>query len=108
MKTTPTTLFRSKFSAWLAVKKKGSATRISPILDSTAGSAAGEANRNFWVPVHKLFNGSECLTGLTLKLSFTSKLFNMKIQRVHKFLGTNPLPTGFPYHRRSAFIAYVR
>jgi hypothetical protein len=87
----------AKFSAWLAVKKRGSATRVSPILDSTAGRAADEANRNFWVPVHKLFNGSECLTNLTVRLDFTSKLFNIKIQRIHEFLGTKPLPTGFPY-----------
>jgi hypothetical protein len=95
----------AKFSAWLAVKRKGSATRISPILDSTAGIASAEANRDFWVPVHKLFTGTECLTGLTLRLSFTSKLFNLKIQRVHKFLGTSPLPTGFPYVLKDEEIA---
>lgn len=92
----------AKFSAWLAVKKKGSAARVSPILDGNAGP---DANRNFWVPVHKLFSGTECLTGLTLRLSFTSKLFNLKIQRIHKFLGTNPLPTGFPYVLKDEEIA---
>lgn len=49
------------------------------------------------MPVHKLFAGSEALTGLSLGLTFTRKLFNLKIQRVHKFLGTTPLPSGFPY-----------
>ena len=87
----------AKFSAWIAVKKKGSATRVSPILDNTEGQAADEPNRDFWVPVHKLFAGPECITGLNLGLTFSSKLFNLKIQRVHKFLRTNPLPTGFPY-----------
>lgn len=84
----------AKFSAWLAVKKKGAAARVSPMLDDQEDP---DANRNFWVPVHKLFSGAECVSGLTLALRFTSKLFNLKIQRVHRFLGTNPLPTGFPY-----------
>jgi len=92
----------ARFSAWLSVKKKGSAARVSPILDGPAGP---DANRNFWIPVHKLFSGTECLTGLTLNLSFTAKLFNLKIQRIHKFLGTSPLPTGFPYVLKDAEIA---
>lgn len=87
----------AKFSAWLAVKKKGSATRVSPILDNDGGQAADEPNRDFWVPVHKLFAGSECVAGLNLGLGFASRLFNIKIQRIHKFLGTNPLPNNFPY-----------
>jgi hypothetical protein len=92
----------ARFSAWLSVKKKGSAARVSPILDGPPGP---DANRNFWIPVHKLFSGTECLTGLTLNLSFTAKLFNLKIQRIHKFLGTSPLPTGFPYVLKDAEIA---
>jgi hypothetical protein len=52
-----------------------------------------------------VFGGTECLTGLTLNLSFTAKLFNLKIQRIHKFLGTTPLPTGFPYVLKDSEIA---
>ena len=87
----------AKFSAWLAVKKKGSATRVSPILDNQQASGAGEAGRDFWVPVHKLFAGPECVAGRTLSVSFAARLFNLKIQRIHKSLGTTPLPSGFPY-----------
>lgn len=87
----------AKFSAWLAVKKKGSATRVSPILDNPQAAGASEAGRDFWVPVHKLFAGPECVAGRTLSVSFGTKLFNLKIQRIHKFLGTSPLPGGFPY-----------
>ena len=85
----------ARFSAWLAVKQKGSATRVFPLVD--ADEAANESSRDFWVPVHKLFPGSECVTGLNLSLTFSSKLFNFKIQRIHKFLGTTPLPSGFPF-----------
>ena len=49
------------------------------------------------MPVHKLFPGSECVVGLDLSLTFSSTLFNLKIQRIHKFLGTTPLPSGFPF-----------
>jgi len=87
----------AKFSAWLAVKKKGVTTRVSPILDNEEGQMRDEPNRDFWVPVHKLFAGTECVAGLTLSLTFVPKLFNIKIQRVHKFLGTKPLPNEFPY-----------
>ena len=87
----------SKFSAWLAVKKKGAATRVSPILDNPQAAGASEANRDFWVPVHKLFAGPECVAGRNLSVSYGAKLFNLKIQRIHKFLSTTPPPSGFPY-----------
>ena len=87
----------AKYAAWIAVKKKGSAARITPILDNSQGQASGEPNRDFWIPVHKIFPGPECLKNQDLSLTLASKLFNLKIQRVHQFLGTSPLPTGFPY-----------
>ena len=43
--------------------------------------------------------------GLAAKLGFSAKLFNIKIQRVHKSIGTTPLPTGFPYVILDADIA---
>ena len=92
----------AKFSAWLSVKRKGSSTRVFPLPDT---EAAKESNRDFWIPVHKLFAGPECLTGLNLDLTYTSKLFNLKIQRIHKFLGTSPLPSGFPHVITDADIA---
>jgi hypothetical protein len=87
----------ARFSLWLAVKKKGSAARVSPILENAEGNGGAEANRDFWIPVHKIFSGGECLSGLTLSVSFSRRLLNIKIQRVHEFLKTVPLPIGFPY-----------
>ena len=52
-----------------------------------------------------MFSGPECITGLNLDLTYTSKLFNLKIQRIHKFLGTMPLPAGFPHVVTDADIA---
>jgi len=95
----------ARFSAWLAVKRKGRDTRVSPILESDRAQARDEGNRDFWVPVHKLFAGPECLRGVTLTPRFGATLFNLKIQRIHRTLNTNPLPTGFPYVLRDQEIA---
>jgi len=43
--------------------------------------------RTFWVPVHKLFPGAECLEGLNLSLNFKSFHVNEKIFRAQKLLG---------------------
>ena len=87
----------AKFAAWVAVKKKGAATRVPPIQDNDDGQEANEPTRDFWVPVHKLFPGTECLANSDLRVSYEAKLFNLKIQRVHVFLGTKPLPDTYPY-----------
>jgi hypothetical protein len=55
--------------------------------------------------VHKLFPGKECLQGLNLTQRFTAKLFNLKLQRIHKELKTTPLPAGFPYVIRDTDLA---
>jgi hypothetical protein len=95
----------ARFTAWLAVRKKGRDTRVSPILESSVGGAGGEADRDFLVPVHKLFPGGDCIEGMDLDLSFSAHLFNLKIQRIHKAIGTNPLPASFPYVIRDKDIA---
>ncbi len=95
----------ARFTAWLAVRRKGRDTRVSPILESSVGGAGDEADRDLLVPVHKLFPGSDCIEGMDLGLSFGAHLFNLKIQRVHKALGTDPLPESFPYVIRDREIA---
>jgi hypothetical protein len=42
---------------------------------------------------------------MNLTVGFQASLFNLKIQRVHRFLGTTPLPEDFPYVIRDAEIA---
>lgn len=95
----------AKFSVWLAVKKKGNASRVSPILDNDFGQNSSEPSRDFWIPAHKIFAGDECLSGATLAINFTRRLLNVKIQKVHEFLGTSPKPTGFPYVLEDGLIA---
>lgn len=95
----------AKFSVWLAVKKKGNASRVSPILDNRSGQSADEPLREFWIPAHKIFAGEECLTDTTLAVTFTRRLLNLKIQKVHELLRTRPKPTGFPYVIEDTLIA---
>jgi len=52
--------------------------------------------RSFWIPVHKLFDGPECIAGLDLTLACSAKFFNMKLQRVLKSL-KQTAPAQFPF-----------
>jgi hypothetical protein len=39
--------------------------------------------RDFWVPLHKLFSGAECMRGLDLSVALDGRHVNEKIRRVH-------------------------
>ena len=52
----------SRFTAWLAAPVAGSQARVMGKLDD-------DQPRKFWVPVHKLFDGPECLAGMDLSLN---------------------------------------
>jgi hypothetical protein len=48
-----------------------------------------DAVRNFWVPLHKLFDGPECIRDRDLKVSLSANHTNEKIRRAHLFFGAN-------------------
>lgn len=90
----------ARFALWLAVKSKGAASRVSPILgtgDDDDAEAKAELKRDFWIPYHKIFGGSECLVGADVGIIYQCRLLNIKIQKIHEFLGTTPLPEGYPF-----------
>jgi hypothetical protein len=72
---------------------------------------AGDGQRNFWVPFHKLFSGSECLQGLNLAVTLSAHHVNEKLRRVHLRFGpgrtnvANPDLTAPPFVIRDAAIA---
>lgn len=79
----------------------------------SAGSVLGVPTtdpRGFLFPVHKLFDGTECLPGLNLTVRFDEFHRNEKLRRLHRLppsSGGLPLPAGFdvdraPYMRDSA------
>jgi hypothetical protein len=81
----------ARYVAYLAVKLPGSAADFRPLLPQ-----AGDDGLNFWVPVQKLFRGTECLKGLNLAVTFSAAHVNEKIFRAQKLLGLKP-PTTPPY-----------
>jgi hypothetical protein len=85
----------ARFTAWLAAPVRGSRARYMRGLDGDAG----DTSRIFWIPVHKLFDGKECLNGLDLNLEAAARFFNIKLQRVIASLpeAPTPLPSGFPF-----------
>ena len=78
-----------RYAAYIAARLPGKKSRFGPLRPQE-----GDAERNFWVPVHKLFSGSECLRGLTLELKLTARHLNEKLRRVHRVLAGQGLDTG--------------
>jgi hypothetical protein len=78
----------ARYAAFIAVKQKGDRANFCPMrfLDGTKG----DASREFWLPVHKLFRGDECLTDVKqLSVALKSHHVNEKIGRIHRFLGNS-------------------
>lgn len=81
----------ARFGAFLAVRRKGNSTTI------MRGKAA-DNSLDFWVPVHKLFDGTECIAGLDLKIGFSSFHYNDKIRRTRAVtLGLAAVPATAPF-----------
>ncbi len=67
----------SRFAAYLAVEQAGQRAAFLPMRPQ-----AGDQNLKFWVPVHKLFLGTECLAGLDLQIVWACRHVNEKLRRV--------------------------
>ncbi|MEM7473969.1 MAG: hypothetical protein AAF483_03195 [Planctomycetota bacterium] len=78
-----------RFSAWIAVKLQGAQGEFGPMRPQQE-----DQNREFWVPVHKLFDGDECLQGRTVKLDFKESHLNEKIRYLHEELLARSVTTG--------------
>jgi hypothetical protein len=82
-----------RFTAWLAAPTKGQFARVMRV---KAADAAADNDKTFWVPVHKLFDGPECLAGQNLTLTCSAKFFNLKLQRVLESV-KQKAPNAYPY-----------
>ena len=56
---------------------------------------AGDDQRGFWVPLHKLFTGPECLRGVDLEISLTAYQVNQKLRKVHQAFAAQGFDTGW-------------
>lgn len=80
----------ARYGAFLAVRRKGNGSHMRP--------QTGDDALDFWIPIHKLFNGNECIAGLTLQLQFSAFHYNDKIRRTRmKTLGMAGVPTTAPF-----------
>jgi hypothetical protein len=70
-----------RFAAFLAVRVKPGDGRFGP-----QDALLDDPSRYFWVPIHKLFDGPECLSGMDLKLEMRSGLQNEELAAFHRFL----------------------
>jgi hypothetical protein len=75
-----------RFAAYLAVQMKGSTDRFGP-----QDPVADDDERLFWVPVHKLFSGRECIAGLDIQLWLERGLHTALLADFHRFLDRNGL-----------------
>jgi len=69
-----------RYAAFIARRAKG---------DGSFGpqdALENDDERTFWVPVHKLFSGSECIRGLDLQLELSTHYRNEKLRRFHRYM----------------------
>jgi hypothetical protein len=89
----------ARYSAWIAVQRAGNAASFGPMrfdfLRQSNPQDIGDANRNFWVPIHKLFSGEECVEGFDLEVTLQAFHVNEKIRRVHMELARRGHSTGW-------------
>jgi hypothetical protein len=91
----------ARYAAYIAVQRKGNKAAFGPMRFQS-----NDASQNFWVPIHKLFNGDECIRGLNLQVNLIARHVNEKLRRVHLELGRQGLDGGWrePDISRSPFI----
>lgn len=70
-----------RFAAFVAMKAEGDPRSFGP---QDALSCDGELS--FWVPLHKLFNGPECIAGTAVALEVRRDLRNDALARFHRWL----------------------
>lgn len=70
-----------RFAPYLAVEMEGASPGFGP-----QDPQPGDDGRSFWVPLHKLFNGRECIAGLDLDVELRRNLRNDGLAQFHRFL----------------------
>jgi len=67
-----------RFGAFLATTRKGDRKTIGP-----ERFQPGDSQRDFWIPLHKLFSGPDCIDGCDLRVELAAHHVNDKIRRIH-------------------------
>jgi len=72
-----------RFAVYLAMQVHGADPLFGP-----QDAQHDDKDLNFWVPLHKLFNGKECIAGLNIAVDLSSNLQNEKLRKFHRYLET--------------------
>ncbi|HWJ73302.1 MAG TPA: twin-arginine translocation signal domain-containing protein [Kaistia sp.] len=75
-----------RFVAFLAIQMQGASEAFGP-----QDVLPEDKDLPFWVPIHKLFSGRECIAGLDLRVELTRGLRNDGLAQFHRFLDLNGL-----------------
>lgn len=93
----------ARYAVYVAVQRFGDENSFGPMRFSfrrrnpeifPGTTDPGDETRRFWVPIHKLFNGTECIRGMDLKVELRAHHVNEKIRRIHLELGRRGANTG--------------
>jgi hypothetical protein len=95
----------ARYAAYIAAEQRGDRASFCPMRFRVEGTDENDpqktdADRRFWLPIHKLFSGSECLRGLgsDLDVALNSSHVNEKLRRIHLILSRlHASPQGIPF-----------
>ena len=85
-----------RYAAYLAVRVPGEQQGFGPMDFHDNGDEDPEKTddrRLFWVPIHKLFSGKECLRDHSLTVTLTAHHINQKLRKAHLKFAEQGLPT---------------
>lgn len=87
----------ARFAPYIAMSVAGRPDSYAPMRfrprDKDPGKR-GDDRRRFWVPLHKVFSGTECVAGLDLDVRLAARFVNRKLQQFHRFMAANGVDTG--------------
>lgn len=78
------------YSVYLAVLAPGDQASFVPmrfLVPRGQAEEKGDQAREFWLPIHKLFSGQECIRGMDLHVQLRVGHVNEKLRRIHLSLG---------------------
>lgn len=79
-----------RYAPYIALQLNGEQDVFGPMNFSPS-----DRNNQFWVPIHKLFSGDECIRELDLDVNLETNHLNEKLRRIHLELGRRGENTGW-------------
>jgi hypothetical protein len=80
----------ARYAPFLAVQRHANPDSFGPLR-----ATDDDRSRLFWVPLHKVFSGPECLQGFDLTVTLSTEHSNEKLRRFHTRMNTAGFYTGW-------------